>query len=87
MTSGGLVFVGNENHRLYVLDAEVTDEDWKRMRDPEGFDGIVCSSPALSTNVDGLGRLWLFITSRKEFTPGEEDYGTLWAFTVEEKID
>ena len=92
VTSGGLVFVGNDNHRLYVLDALVYEENssesqWKKMQPPKDLEGVVCSSPALSTNVDGAGQLWLFVTSRKEFTPGEEDYGTLWAFTVHEETE
>ena len=82
------MFVGNDNNRLYVLDAEVADPDkWMKKQPPENLDGIICSSPALSTNVDGTGQLWLFITSRKEFTPGEGDYGTLWAFTVHEDTE
>ena len=92
VTGGGLVFVGNDNGFLYVLDAEVEgfdadEDDWKKMQPPPDLKGIICSSPALSTNVDGTGRLWLFVTSRGEFTPGNADYGTLWAFTVEEKTD
>ena len=76
VTSGGLVFVGNDNGFLYVLDAEVTDPDkWKKKEDPDNLYGVVCCSPALSTNVDGTGQLWLFITSRY-------NGGTLWAFTV-----
>ena len=82
VTGGGIVFVGNDNGNLYVLDAEVEgmdadENDWMKMQPPENLEGIVCSSPALSTNVDGTGGLWLFVTSRKSD-------GTIWAFTVEE---
>ena len=81
VTSGGLVFVGNDNHRLYVLDAEVSrsgqvEED----APPRNLEGVVCSSPALSTNVDGTGQLWLFVTSRY-------NGGTFWAFTVHEETE
>ena len=73
-----MVFVGNDNHKLYVLDADVTDPGkWKKKGDPENLYGVVSSSPALSTNVDGTGQLWMFITSR-------HNGGRLWAFTVHE---
>ena len=75
--AGGVVFVGNDNGRLYALRAEplpagdppLPPEQRWQAGNPEqlsvgNMEGYVCSSPALSANADSEGNLWLFVTTR-----------------------
>ncbi len=67
-TTGGIIYTGNDNGHLYALDANdlhsiVSGGYYDETIQDSGF---ICSSPAISYNVDTSHNRWVFITTRAD---------------------
>ena len=91
VTSGGLVFVGNDGGDLYVLDAEVEgmdaeDDDWKKRRtDRSGGNRLL--QPGIEHERRRDRTALALHHESQGVHGGRRRLRVLWAFTVEEKID
>ncbi len=81
-TTGGVVYVGNDNGRFYALDADDLGPLFAQPGDDDGYydggiqnSGFICSSPAIGYRVDEDNNRWVFITTRS-------DGGKLYAFKI-----
>ena len=60
LTTGGIVYVGNDNGKVYALSALDMTKDASYTTS-----GIVCSSPAIAYNVDTDHNRWVYVTTRE----------------------
>ncbi|OFX16218.1 MAG: hypothetical protein A2Z18_02735 [Armatimonadetes bacterium RBG_16_58_9] len=75
VTTGGLVYVGNDNSKLYQLSANDLSKITSYETGTGGDDYHISSSPAIGYNVDDNHNRWVFITRR-----GPDGDGKLYAF-------
>mgnify|MGYP001585775516 CR=1 FL=1 len=81
VTTGGLVYVGNDTSKFYALSANDLSKITSYTTGADASYYFISSSPAIGYNVDDDHNRWVFVTRR-----GPTGNGKLYAFkTVPEE--